>query len=1229
MSKKNLFAAIFCGLVCLTSWMSPALYGQATASFSGTVVDNSGAVVPGAKVSVIAQATNTVREAVTDATGHYTVPLLAVGDYTIRVEAAGFKTAESKDVRLQTDEQRELDFKVIPAAVSTNVEVNATEVAVETTTPTLGQVITSEQVSELPLNGRNFVQLATLAPGTTASTSPVSFFTSAASSEAATRGSFSLSVGGSREQETDWMLDGNDNNQLDEGGIGIFSDIDDIQEFKVLTYNYSAEYGERAGPTVLVTTKSGSNQFHGSVFEFFRNTDLDATRYFFSSPQKFNLNQFGASLGGPIKKDKTFFFLDYQAKIQREGVPFTGYVPTTAELTPIDTAKDLNLSSNPFGTQLINPYTPDQVLPGNTTPTPVPFQCLSGTTTPETPVGGSQPFVQGVTSNCDVIPGSLVNPIGLAVANLYPAPTPGIASNAGFNYLNQPVRSLNEGTWDVRIDHNISSKDQIFGRFSYDQATNFVPGGSPSWSEANAFGSNQHINNHGRNAVLTETHEFSPNTINQFTAGYNRIFNHILSYGTGTCEAAIIGIPGADLGSACDGITGYPASLNQSTKDCESCGMTSFQMSAYFSVGDRGYAPYQGGTNVYSVADKLDLIRGKHNVSFGLTYRAEEMNVRNNAFQDGYVVEDGLATGDDIADLLLGSLGVFAAHDQTFLGATTGRRWKLFRPFVQDDWRVAPNLTVNLGFAWALATPETEVENRMANFNIQNLEWYVPRNSPGLSGCTVCIPTDGRVGIQFDKTALEPRIGLSWKPFGGDKTVLRAGYSIFHDSAWNQGGQGLWQNPPYYAEVDPYPTGVCTPLGTPGCGLSNGFLVAAGTPSSTPVPGGAVLSSPVTPSNYTGTIQSQNLNFKQGMIQQFNLNVQHQLPANVVLTVGYAGSRSEKILVSQLNENLNQPSACGVVPGYTIGCGFGTFPFAGAYQTVASNNSVGQARYDSLEVKAETKSSRHGLYALIGYTYSRNFDSGMPDGLGTNPGALYWPLPGTQKLDWGLSQLNLNDSFTASIIYDLPFGKGKTYGANWNGAMNAVFGNWQLDLIERATSGFPLFVVDSADESGTYFAYNGFTFQRPNEVSNPHVAGIVPANLNTRCQVTTNQIDPVTGLAGLAPLQVGTHAAWVNICAFSPAPAGELGTATRAPVYGPRFVNTDFSIIKDFALPFREGMGLQFRAEFFNFLNHTQYYLDGVGDSGQQDINTPSSFGVLNNTVNNPRLVQFALKLRF
>jgi hypothetical protein len=1065
----------------------------------------------------------------------------------------------------------------------------------------LGQVITSEEVAELPLNGRNFVQLATLTPGTTAETSPVSFFNGAASSEASTRGAFSLSVGGSRAQSTDWMLDGNDNNQLDEGGIGIFSSIDSIQEFKVLTYNYSAEYGERAGPTVLVTTKSGSNQLHGTLFEFLRNTKLDAKTFDFGSPspkQQFNLNQFGGSLGGPIQKDKTFFFVDYQAKMQRKGVQFAGLVPTTA-MTTADANGNYDFTNAPSGAQLRNPFN------GGT-----PFQCVPGTSTPEpvNPADGTQPNGQA----CNIVPAAMVNPIGAQVIQLYPAPN---ANANGFNYVNSPVRKTNEATFDVRLDHNFSSKDSVFARFSYDQATNFIPGGSPGYAETNAFGSNQFIDNHGRNVVVSEQHVFSGNMINQFTAGFNRIFNHILSFRPGSCQAAIIGIPGADLGSKCDNLTSYPASLNQSNKDCVSCGMTSFLMGTYMSLGDRGFAPYQGGTNVYSVSDTLDLIRGKHNIRFGATFRANDMNIRNNAFQDGFAVEVGSVTGDDVADVLLGSFGVFAAHDQTFLGATVGRRSKMVRPFVQDDWRVTSNLTLNLGLAWALVTPQTEVQNRQSNFDIATLQWYVPKGSPGLSGCTNCVATDGRAGIQFDKTAIEPRIGLAWKPMGGNKTVVRAGYAIFHDSAWNQGGQGLWQNPPYYAEVDPPAflfgsVGFGNPLGT----LTDGFLLSSGTPSTTDVTGGAVYSGPVNPSTYSGTIQSMNRNFKQGMIQQYNLNFERQLPGNIVLTAGYAGSKSTHILVGQANENLNQPGACpgepGAVAGYTLGCGLGDFPYAQPFQSVSSNNSVGTARYDSLQVKAETKSVQHGIYALLGYTWSRTFDSGMPDGLGTNPGAIYYPLPGTQKLDWGLSQLNLNDSFTASILYDLPFGKGKHYGSNWSGATNAVLGNWQLDVIERATSGFPLFVVDSSNPSGVFFSYNGNTYSRPNLVGDPNKAGPEPGGTN-------------------CPAQIHTLQNWFNPCAFESAPAGELGTAPRAPIYGPRFVNTDFSVIKDFPLSFREGMGLQFRAEFFILFNHPQFYLQGGSGTGEQDINSPATFGVVTGTVNNPRLIQFALKLKF
>src|SRR5271169_5447505 len=337
----------------MTVLAAPLVYGQATGSISGTVTDTTGAAVPLAKVTVTAPATGASRSSTTNESGEFIVPLLGVANYDVQVELQGFQTAKADGIRLQVDEHRELDFKLTPASVQTSVEVNATAVAIQTSDATLGQVITSQQVADLPLNGRDFVQLATLTPGVSQETNPNSFFNGGPSSEASARGSYSLSVGGSRANSTDWLLDGNDNNELTSGAISILSSIDSIQEFKVLTYNYSAEWGTRGGPTVLVTTKSGTDQFHGSVFEFFRNTDLDARSFFAATTEKFNLNQFGASLGGPIKKDKVFFFADYEEKYQRHGIPFTGVVPSVAQ-------RNGDFSDNAFGQpntiQLLNPW---------------------------------------------------------------------------------------------------------------------------------------------------------------------------------------------------------------------------------------------------------------------------------------------------------------------------------------------------------------------------------------------------------------------------------------------------------------------------------------------------------------------------------------------------------------------------------------------------------------------------------------------------------------------------------------------------------------------------------------------------------------------------------------------------------------------------------------------------------------------------------------------------------
>lgn len=1175
-AKKMLWTALFCSCV---MFLCPLVYGQANGSFSGTVTDKTGSVIAGAKVTVTSQGTGVARESTSDNSGHYLVPLLPVGDYTLRVESAGFQTVEQKNARLQLDESREVNFTLAPASVTEKVEVNASEVAVDTANATLGQVITSQQVAELPLNGRDFVQLATLTPGTVQETNPNSFFNGGPSSEVSARGTYSLSVGGSRASSTDWLLDGNDNNELTAGGIAILPSIDAIQEFKVLTYNYSAEYGTRAGPTVLVNTKSGSNQFHGSAFEFFRNTDLDARSYFAATREQFNLNQFGAALGGPIKKDKTFFFLDYQAKRQRHGTPFVGLVPTAAmrngdySLDPYGIARPnfvppapgmpfVNPAANTDGFgALVNPYT--------STPTnPQPLECDGAGNPIPAGAGGAQ----ATGTPCNKFPGNMIDPIGQKMMNLFPLPD---ASNpgGGYNYADVPVRSLNEGEFDVRVDHNISSKDTVFARFSYDQATSFVPGGAPGFAEQNAFASSQSITNHGRNAVISETHVFSERTINQFQFGFNRIFNHILSFGDRTCESAKLGIQGADLGAACDSYTGLPATLNQSTTDCVSCSFTSTQLfGGYYNLGDRGFAPFQGGTNVFSVSDAINMTRGNHSISIGGQVRANQMNVLTNGFQDGYFLIFGGFTGDASADLLTGAVGG-GIHDQTFRGATTGRRWKLFRPYVQDDWRVTKNLTANIGLAWAIVTPITEAQNRQANFDFVTGKFLIPGQT-----------SDGRVGVQLDKTALEPRIGLSWKPFGSGSTVVRAAYAIFHDSSWNQGAQGLWQNPPFYAESDNFFPGLC-PFGdtTSSCGLARTFL--------------PVFLSPPNPYQFQGTIQSQDTNFKQGRVQQFNLNIEHQLLGNLVLTAGYAGSRSSHILVDGVNMNVHSPSGCGTIAGYTLGCGQPNVPwssptFPNGPPVIANVTDTGSARYDSFQLKAETRSNRHGIYALISYTYARAMDSGFPDGVGTSTGATYWPLPGTQKADWALSQIDLKHNLSASLIYDLPFGKGKQYGNSWGSVANTALGNWEVDVIEKITSGFPIFIYNSSDNSGVNFNQGGNNYNRPDQVCDPKASS---PNVSQ----------------------------WFNTQCFAQARAGELGDASRTPVYGPDFVNTDLSLIKHFMLPYREGMRLDFRAEFFNLFNHAQFGLPGA------DISTGSTFGVINSTVNNPRVMQFALKLEF
>ena len=1185
-TTQNIRTTIWLPVIAFVFSCSPVLFGQATGSFSGNVTDKSGSSLPGATVTVTAQATGAVRSAKTDDAGHYLVPLLAVGTYTVRVDSNGFQSAETKDLHLQVDEARELDFNLTPASVVTTVTVSGDVVAVETANASLGQVITSQEVTQLPLNGRDFVQLATLTAGATAETNPNSFFTSGSDSEVAARGSFSLSVGGSRPNSTDWLLDGVDNNELTAGGIGVFSSIDDIQEFKVLTYTYSAEFGTRAGPTVLVTTKSGTNEFHGSLFEFVRNTDLDAKSFFASTPEKFNLNQFGGSIGGPIRRNKTFFFVDGEQKYQLHGIAFTGLVPSLA-MRNGDFTNDafgrpvtVTLASGKVVPRIVNPNMVGASSDPGTFPN-VYFQCDGLGNPLQANADGSQP--QGVP--CGKIPSGLINNIGQAMMKVYPAPN---ASNpgGGYDYVNEPVRQLDETKFDARLDHTFSNADNGFVRFSYDQAFSFVPGGAPGLAESNAFGSNERIINHARNIALGESHIFSATTVNQAAAGYNRIFDYIASQGNGTCASATLvpgGIPNANLGC--------PSGSSNCQPGAYSCGLVSTIVAGgYWALGDRGYSPFQGGTNIFSFKDALDLIRHKHEIKVGIDIRANQMNVGTEAFQDGFwIIGNGgnfsglgaTIPGDPEADLLLGITGL-AIHDKTFDGSVTGRRWKIYRPFVEDDWRVTPSLTLNLGVAYDMTTPITEEAGRLANY-VPSTGQLLVANKNGVSASA---------GVNMDWTAVEPRVGGTWKVRGSDKTVVRAGFAFYHDSAWSQGAQGLWQNPPFLGESDAFTSA--------GCAFATSYCatVLKQTPSAIGLSSGfQSIPTPPTAASFTGSFYTQPTDFKLGRVRQYNVDIERQLFGNVVFTAGYAGSRGNHILVAGNDLNTGSPSACGSVSGYTLGCLPGGAPYVppyGTFDTISLFGDVGRAKYDSLQIKAETKTPKYGLYALFAYTYSHTYDNGLSDGLGSLLSAPYFPLPNWEKLDWALSQINLNQSFTGSVIYDLPIGKGKMIGNNWNPVTNALLGNFQLTLIERVSSGFPAPLIDSNNQSGVFFQNggNGNNWNRPNRIPGCDVYSADHGK---------NQ--------------------WINSSCFAAPPVGQLGNASRVPVVGPDFVNSDFSVIKQFALPWRET-GLNFRAEFFNLFNHPQFGMP------INDISA-AGFGSVNSTVNNPRLVQLALKLSF
>jgi hypothetical protein len=576
-------------------------------------------------------------------------------------------------------------------------------------------------------------------------------------------------------------------------------------------------------------------------------------------------------------------------------------------------------------------------------------------------------------------------------------------------------------------------------------------------------------------------------------------------------------------------------------------------------LGDSGFSPYQGGTNIFHYVDTINFIKGPHTIVVGGEIRREQLNTLGYGQQDGYWFFDNLytagftngefdpSTGSSIASFLLG-LPRQGNTAQIFEGAVRGRRWTEFRPFVQDDWKVRRDLTLNLGLGYNTTTAQSEVKNRQTNFNYATGQFLFAGVNAG--------PT---AGVSTYHLGFDPRVGFAWSPFGSKDWSIRGGYGIFHDSGWNLGTQGIWLNPPYvmtpaWFSDNTYPSTTYTP--------EEGFPIET-------QPG-------YNPSQFVGSsLQFMLPNMKTGTVQQYNLNVQRSL-AGIVFTTAYAGSRASHILTGGTNFNTPPPNTNGAPPPYP------------QYGTIECFCDQGWSRYDSLQIGAEAKNIRHGLYFQVGYTWARGFDNGYPDFQAPWLfGAIYYGLPNLPKnADKGLSEIQLNDNFVASFVWDVPVGRKQEFGSTLGPVGNTILGNWQVNGIVHVTSGFPLFMTTAVNNSGTY------NQNRPDQVCN-------------------------------GALSHPTIQEWFNTSCFVDPVPGKLGDAMRSSGYGPGFANFDLSLFKNFPLSkFHEGANLQFRTEFFNVFNHPQWGPPGTTEGA-------ANFGQVLSTINNPRLIQFALKLLF
>jgi Carboxypeptidase regulatory-like domain len=987
---------------CVAAWCQ-----EVTATINGVVTDPSGGAVAGAKVTAKDLDRGTAFPTTTDNSGFYNLLQLPVGRYEVRVENAGFQSSVQTPVVLQLNQAAKIDFQLKVGNVNQTVEVTTAAPILQTEDTELGTVIDSRAIVSIPLETRNYNQLALLTPGAV-TTSPAAF-----NYPQTTFNSGRPYINGNREQATYYLLDGLENIEFVDNNVAFSPNVDAIQEFNVITQNPSAQFGQFLGGVISVSTKAGTNSYHGDLFEFLRNNVLNANEWgsnLTGSPKAvLRWNEFGGTFGGPAIKDKLFFFVDYQGS--RYDTP--GSPGKIATFSTLEASQPGNFSDVP-GIALHYPGTTIPI-PGNNLNNAT--QCASAQ--------------QMALNSTSATPCVFISPLAVKLMGAFPAATlPGTVNNA----VNVQHSYINGDQGDARVDWTATDKDHIFGRYS--QQYVFNPTTNSQALLYNSSGNNIFPLHQG---VLDWTHTFSPTFVNDVRAGTNYF----------PAEGNVQSASSTNFGSL---IPGEPTAF------LPEFSFSGAQLGTYGTVD----APEIFHQTSIQAEDTAIITRGTHTFHTGfqfIRYRNDYVPATSNDGAAGSFQFNGNYTGNAEADFLLG-LPSYVGLGIGFNG-TVGQRNDAIGAFFQDDWRVNSHLTVNLGLRWQLFTPIYEVGNRMTNFN-------------EITGQIELAGQDGNSRALYNEyngiANFLPRAGIAWSV--NDKTVIRTAFSR---SSFQEGTgeyNRLATNAPWNNDLS-----VQLVPGTNGAipanqvYLDQGFNGLFAAQTGAPCNVSTVTSAPA--SCFAGVrLHLQDPNYRPAVSNQWNFTVQRQLTSSTTIQAAYVGQHNDHLAsILDAGQKLLLPDGSVVQGPYLSG---NPTLLADGPGQIRLNATVGIANYNALQVSAQQRLSR-GLDFLMNYTWSKCLtnNQGYYGRYGDiTPNQASADVAFQQNVyainaDYGLCDHDVEHDFNGFLTYDLPFGRHRAYGSNVNGAVNAILGDWQVNTAFTVHGGFPISMLDWAGDPGT------------------------------------------------------------------------------------------------------------------------------------------------------------------